>query len=149
MSKTQEKVHHITQKAKEGLKDNPRPLCQHCQYRVITRPKQLCWTCYTNEGIRSLYPSTSKYARRGIGAGNKKVQLPTIVSDAMPGSFEKIELMHERAKRGESLFHPAEPRLKTPEAKSSEFYGVFRRMVPAHYRKTVNYRDDESVHGRG
>lgn len=30
-------------------------LCQHCGRRKITRPRLLCWSCYHDPGVRSLY----------------------------------------------------------------------------------------------
>lgn len=44
--------------------------CRHCgkDYRCL-RPKRLCWVCSSAPEIRALYPSTSKFARRGLGHG--------------------------------------------------------------------------------
>ena len=45
-----------------------RPLiCRHCRRSGVNRPRGLCWTCYYTPGVRELYPSGSKYARRGVG----------------------------------------------------------------------------------
>jgi hypothetical protein len=56
--------------------------------------------------VRELYPSTSKYARRGIGNGNCPVMLSATHTTAEPGSPDKVKVMESRALRCEALFHP-------------------------------------------
>ena len=41
--------------------------CRHCSKSKVNRPRGLCWSCYYTPGVKELYPSTSKYARRGVG----------------------------------------------------------------------------------
>lgn len=86
------------------------PLCRHCRRLRATRPMGLCWTCYYTPGVRSLYPSTSKYARRGVRDFVISVvgspRLPPEPTTALPGSEEKIEVLAERARLGVSLWHP-------------------------------------------
>ncbi len=41
-------------------------MCRHCQRVRSNRPRGLCWSCYYTPGVREKYPSTSKYARRGV-----------------------------------------------------------------------------------
>lgn len=55
-----------------------------------------------------MYPSTSKYARRGVGAGTGNRPLPADPTDAEPGSAEKIAVLAARAKAGVSLHHAAD-----------------------------------------
>ena len=43
------------------------PICKHCQKSKVNRPRGLCWSCYYTPGVKELFPSTSKYARRGVG----------------------------------------------------------------------------------
>lgn len=71
----------------------------------MNRPRGLCWNCYYTPGVKALYPSTSKYANRGVGnfAGGSREPVPT---RAEPGTEEKLTEMEGRAARGESLFHP-------------------------------------------
>ena len=82
-----------------------RPLCRHCNRLKVHRPRGLCWTCYYTPGVRELYPSTSKYARRGVGNGGRS-PLPATPTTAPPGSAEKLDVLCEQARRRESLFHP-------------------------------------------
>lgn len=89
-----------------------KPLCRHCRKSSVNRPRGLCWNCYYTPGVKDLYPSTSKYARKGIGGDNHRSILPRELTIAEPGSPEKVAVMCERAARGESLFHPDEPRLE-------------------------------------
>ena len=81
-------------------------LCRHCHERKVNRPKGLCFSCYYRDGVRVMYPSTSKFAARGTGLGNRRRPLPIEPTDARPGSALKVAVMMERAARGELLFHP-------------------------------------------
>lgn len=80
-------------------------LCRHCQKVKSNRPRGLCWSCYYTPGVRDQYPSTSKFARRGVKDFNGRTKLgePTT---ALPGTEEKIRILMERARLGLSLFHP-------------------------------------------
>jgi hypothetical protein len=51
-------------------------LCRHCGRVRASRPRGLCWSCYYTQGVRELFPSTSKFARRGVDDFNGKVPLP-------------------------------------------------------------------------
>jgi hypothetical protein len=53
-----------------------------------------------------LYPSTSKFARRGVGDFNGASILPAQSTSALPGSPEKVAVLEERARLGVSLWHP-------------------------------------------
>ncbi len=81
-------------------------LCRHCHRVRPNRPRGLCWSCYYKPGIREQYPSTSKYARRGICDFNGKVNLPSAPTRALPGSAEKVAVLAERARLRQSLWHP-------------------------------------------
>src|SRR6266446_4129850 len=86
-------------------------LCRNCQKASVSRPRGLCWGCYYRPGIRELYPSTSKYARRGIGNGNIRSSLPTFPTPALPGSAEKIAVLQQRVLMRQELFHPGDATL--------------------------------------
>jgi hypothetical protein len=80
--------------------------CRHCQIGNPNRPRGLCWRCYYTPGVRDLYPSSSKFARRGlpdIQDGHCLAMEPT---PHPPGSPEKVLVLQERARLGVSLFHP-------------------------------------------
>ena len=81
-------------------------MCRHCQKKNSNRPRGLCGTCYHAPGVRDLYPSTSKFARRGVTDFNGRSSLPTEATEAMPGSEEKILILIERAQLSQSLWHP-------------------------------------------
>ncbi len=84
--------------------------CRHCDYPKVNRPRGLCWNCYYTPGVKEQYPSTSIYARRGVGAGFRlNAPLPAAKTDALPGTEEKIEVLAGRAARGETLWHPGDP----------------------------------------
>jgi hypothetical protein len=60
-----------------------------------------------------MFPSTSKFARRGLGNGNVVVALPQEPTAACPGSPEKVAVLVERARQGVALWHPADAPLDT------------------------------------
>jgi hypothetical protein len=64
--------------------------------------------------VRDLYPSTSKYAHRGIGDFNGKASLPTAPTRALPGSPEKVAILEQRARLRQSLWHPLDARGDRP-----------------------------------
>ena len=80
-------------------------LCRHCNAHKANRPRGLCWTCYYTPGLRDQYPSTSKFARRGIDDFNGKVPLPAPTM-ALPGTLEKVAVLEQRAGLRQALWHP-------------------------------------------
>jgi len=81
-------------------------VCRHCLKGPVNRPRGLCWSCYYRPGVRDRYPSTSKYARRGVGNFNGPTPLPAAPTSAAPGSEEKVAVLAERARLRQSLWHP-------------------------------------------
>ncbi len=81
-------------------------ICRHCNKVRSNRPRGLCWSCYYTPGVREKYPSTSKYARRGVGDFNGQTTEAIQPTTALPGSAEKLEVLAERARLGLSLWHP-------------------------------------------
>lgn len=79
--------------------------CRHCKEKKATRARGLCSRCYHTPGVRDLYPSTSKFARRSMIplAEIKPCAVPTIYP---PGTAEKVAVLEERALRGVRLWHP-------------------------------------------
>ena len=84
--------------------------CRHCEQASVNRPRGLCWSCYYTPGVREKYPSTSKYARRGVGnfCGNAAVCEPTA---ALPGSPEKLAVLEQRARLRQQLWHALDGRI--------------------------------------
>jgi hypothetical protein len=68
--------------------------------------------CYYRPGIRELYPSNSKFARRGIIDFNGRIRLPLYATRALPGTPEKIAVLEERARLRQELFHPDDATLE-------------------------------------
>jgi hypothetical protein len=87
-------------------------LCRHCQKVKANRPRGLCWSCYYTPGVRDLYPSTSKFARRGVSDFNGRTRLPAEPTSALPGTPEKVAVLMERARQGVSLWHPLDATLE-------------------------------------
>jgi hypothetical protein len=88
--------------------------CQHCNAAPISRPRRLCWACYYTSGVRDLYPSTSKFGRRGVGNFNGSPPLPPFATSALPGSPAKLAVLEERARLRLSLWHPGDATLAGP-----------------------------------
>lgn len=93
------------------LTQSPSPqvkICRHCLTGPATRPRRLCWQCYYAPGVRQLYPSTSRFARRGVGNGHHQTSLPTSPTSALPGSPEKVIVLEQRALARQALWHPGD-----------------------------------------
>ena len=87
-------------------------MCRHCQKVKSNRPRGLCWSCYYRPGVRDQYPSTSKFARRGVSDFTGRSSLAAEPTDALPGTPEKVAIMEERARLGLSLWHPQDATLE-------------------------------------
>ena len=59
----------------------------------------------TGPGVRELYPSTSKFARRGEGNFNGAPEALPAPTVAPPGSAEKVAVLEQRLMRRQSLWH--------------------------------------------
>jgi hypothetical protein len=81
-------------------------MCRHCNRVRSNRPRGLCWSCYYTPGVRDQYPSTSKFARRGVSDFNGQAALAARPTTALPGSPEKVAILEERARLGLALWHP-------------------------------------------
>ena len=84
-------------------------VCRHCSAHPMNRPRGLCWGCFYNPAIRVQYPSTSIFAKRGVGNGHvHDAPLPRKPTLAEPGTEDKLLVLMERAERNECLFHPGD-----------------------------------------
>jgi len=89
------------------------PLCRHCQKNKVNRPRGLCWTCYYTPCVRELYPSESKFGRRGVLDRKTPRPMPE-PTEAQPGTPQKVAVLEQRAKLGQNLWHPLDPRITQP-----------------------------------
>jgi len=80
--------------------------CRHCHEAKANRPRGLCWSCYYQPGVRKHYPSTSKFARRGVGNFSGSRPLSPSPTAALPGTPEKLAVLEERARLNLALWHP-------------------------------------------
>lgn len=89
-----------------------RSVCRHCHHKYVNRPRGLCFHCFYAPGVRDLYPTCSKYGRRGVPMRNEdKHPLPTPTA-CLPGTEAKVEVLEARALAGEQLFSPLDARDK-------------------------------------
>jgi hypothetical protein len=98
-------------------------LCRHCERVKSNRPRGLCWSCYYTPGVRELYPSTSKFARRGVQDFNGKARMPE-PTRALPGTPEKVTVLEERARLGQCLWHPLDARLEDAPRDGAELLNL-------------------------
>jgi hypothetical protein len=68
--------------------------------------------------VRDLYPSTSKYGRRGLGNFNGNGKMPPLPTDAAPGSPEKVLILMQRAQNKQALWHPDDATLTGPKRRT-------------------------------
>ena len=80
--------------------------CRHCKVGNVNRPRGLCWRCYYTPGVLDLYPSTSKFARRGVKDTYNGLTAPKDPTEEPAGSEGKIAALELRAAQGLSLWHP-------------------------------------------
>lgn len=90
-------------------------LCRSCKKVRSNRPRGLCYSCYYKPSVRAMFPSTSKFARKGAGIGVCCSKSSAVPTGAMPGSEEKIRVLMERVSRGEDLWHPSDAGLPMPK----------------------------------
>jgi hypothetical protein len=87
-------------------------MCRHCNRVKANRPRGLCWSCYYTPGVREQFPSTSKFAQRGIDDFNGHAPLPPLPTRALPGTPEKVAVLMERARLRQALWHPQDATLE-------------------------------------
>jgi hypothetical protein len=63
--------------------------------------------------VREQYPSTSKFARRGVSDFNGQTEQAAQPTTALPGTAEKVAVLEERARLGLSLWHPLDATLES------------------------------------
>ena len=81
-------------------------ICKHCETCNVNRPRGLCWGCYYTPGVKEMYPSSSKYARRGFGNFTGNAPVAPLPTSYAPGTPEKMAVLQERARNKQALWHP-------------------------------------------
>lgn len=94
-------------------------MCRNCNKVKSNRPRGLCWSCYYTPGVRDRFPSTSKFARRGVSDFTGRSVLAAQPTDALPGTPEKVAVLEERARLGLSLWHPLDATLERAARKTA------------------------------
>ena len=75
--------------------------CKHCDHTPANAPRGLCWVCYRNKEVRRLHGVST---RSGVEDFNGKAREPESTM-TLPGTQDKVAVLMERARRGESLWH--------------------------------------------
>lgn len=82
-------------------------VCPHCRRcKVQSGRRGLCIGCHHKPDVRALYPAVGKFGNRGVGNLTGRRPMPASPTQAAPGTPAKLEVMAERARRGERLWHP-------------------------------------------
>lgn len=118
-----------------------RPMCRHCKKNPVTRPRGLCWPCYYTPGVKALFPSTSKYARRSNVPNSSVSPLPPFPTDAKVGSEAKMQIMAIRAALGQALHHPEDNLYVATDRRPSQDYRIGSDKATAN-RKEKRKRSD-------
>lgn len=87
--------------------------CRHCQIRQVSRARGLCFRCSRDAAIRNLYPTTSKYANKGISADGEDDFEPQPCpepTEAIPGTEAKLAVLEARAAARVELWHGGDVR---------------------------------------
>ena len=74
--------------------------------RPVEPPPRPLLVLLLHAGGAQKYPSTSKFARRGVGDFNGRTVTAARPTAAVPGTPEKVAVLEERARLGLSLWHP-------------------------------------------
>ncbi len=88
-----------------GIADRGQP-CRHCQKKKISRARSLCWKCYYTPGVRDLYPSTSKFVKRGLHGGD--FNSPSLPPEPIVERLDResyFAVLCQRAEARQSIFH--------------------------------------------
>ena len=84
-----------------------RPPCRCCGVKPANRRRGLCCGCHADPANRERFPSTSKYAARGVAGRNAAaLPVPAAPTAAVAGSDEKLLVLVARAAAGVNLWHP-------------------------------------------
>lgn len=87
--------------------------CRHCRIRQVSRARGLCFRCSRDAAIRNLYPTTSKYANKGISADGEDDFEPQPCpepTEAIPGTEAKLAVLEARAAARVELWHGGDVR---------------------------------------
>lgn len=84
------------------------PPCVHCKVRARSNARSLCRRCRDTPAVAVLYPPKREHA--GVQSGKNPVRPATAPTGFLPGSWQKIAVMMQRATDGESIFHPKDAR---------------------------------------
>ncbi len=93
---------------RERYQEMRKKLCLHCKGTRTIKCRGLCWTCAQRPDLRVLYPSTSKFGRKGTGLKAGPAPLPKAPTTHPPGSAGKLDVMRQRAAKSEQIFHPGD-----------------------------------------
>ena len=83
-------------------------VCRHCGRRVVSRPRGLCWSCYYTPSVRDRYQPARI---PGFNDFYGQADPPLKPTRALPGTLEKVEILEQRASRGQALWHPEDARM--------------------------------------
>jgi len=88
---------------------------RHCGREGKLRPRRLCTPCYEDKAVREKHAGGFAPGYEGTRQRPGR-RLPAEPTTALPGTPEKVEVLRQRAARGEILHHPDDARLDAVDA---------------------------------
>ena len=86
--------------------------CLHCSRAGYTYSRGLCRSCHSILAIRCQYPCQSRekgdFVESVYLADNRRKRYRGVATAAMPGTEAKLQVLEDRVRRGEELFHPGD-----------------------------------------
>lgn len=79
--------------------------CLECGTLRPVKGRGLCRVCYDLPAIRALHRQT-RVTIRVYALTSKRHPLPEKPTRFLPGTVRKLQVLFDRARRGEQLFHP-------------------------------------------
>lgn len=90
--------------------------CCHCKRRKAYTVRGLCWTCLQDPEVRVLFPSTSKFARKGGAMDDEENEyIPSPCpepTNAIPGTDAKVAILEARLAARVELWHEDDVRFE-------------------------------------
>jgi hypothetical protein len=78
--------------------------CRRCGHARVLRGRGLCGRCWNEPGVREQYSRGCDWSEMGNPQKLRRPLPPP--TRALPGTREKVEVLEERARLGQQLFHP-------------------------------------------
>jgi hypothetical protein len=85
--------------------------CRHCNQSRQVYGRGLCRWCWSKADVKVLYDKMpgGRSSHTLFKHQYRDPPLDDQPTEALPGTPEKLAVMHDRARRGKQIFHPGDP----------------------------------------